>query len=64
MSLGKKDGFALCFRSCTILVRTPPLGTKGGVERGARPPGVADGNPTLASVNSSQLQPQLVMSKS
>ena len=32
----------------------PPARNKGGVERGARPPrGCCDGNPTLASVNSS-----------
>ena len=42
----------------------PPARNKGGVERGARPPrGCCDGNPTPASVNSSQLQPQLAMSK-
>ena len=52
--------FAFCFRSCIILVRTPPLGG----ERGETPRGCCDGNPTLASVNSSQLQPQLAMSKS
>ena len=54
--------FAFCFRSCIILVRTPPLGTKGDGERGETPRGCCDGNPTLASVNSSQLQPQLAMS--
>ena len=56
--------FAFCFRSCVILVRIPPLGTKGGWREGPDPPrGCCDGNPTLASVNSSQLQPQLAMSK-
>ena len=33
--------FAFCFRSCIILVRTPPLGTKGGWREGPDPPGVA-----------------------
>ena len=32
--------FAFCFRSCIILVRTPPLGTKGGWREGRDPPGL------------------------
>ena len=36
----KKTYFAFCFRSCIILVRTPPLGTKGGWREGRDPPGL------------------------
>ena len=32
--------FAFCFRSCMILVRTPPLGTKGGWREGRDLPGL------------------------
>ena len=32
--------FAFCFRSCIILVHTPPLGTKGGWREGRDPPGL------------------------
>ena len=32
--------FAFCFRSCIILVRTPPLGAKGGWREGRAPPGL------------------------
>ena len=32
--------FTFCFRSCIILVRTPPLGTKGGWREGPDPPGL------------------------
>ena len=55
--------FHLFCQVCGYKENAPRSEQRGGGEMGKTPRGCCDGNPTLASVNSSQLQPQLAMSK-